>query len=332
MPVIYTTTECSVPCNLCGGKRVEILASRSRDKRPLQTVICSDCGLAWTDPRPSADETREFYSEKYRRQYKDTVKPRMKHVYRDINRALVRFNRIRSLLQPGMKILDVGAGAGFFPYVVKKNGFAVTGLEPNTGYAGYAKEEFQLDIRTGFIQDTDFGKNNFDLITLNHVLEHLEDPFAALGRLYNWISPGGYLNVEVPNIEATYHAPGKKFHLAHLYSFNPDNLKLLGEKAGFTVSDLQLVPGTRHINIIFQKPITAKPHDQPIMSYDIPGNYQRIRKVFAAHTVLAHYLSATPYQRLLRKNAAYIREQIAVRRFKRGRELADYLIGNQSGA
>lgn len=323
-------TECTIPCNLCGSRDIEILATRDRNNRPLQTVICRDCGLVWTDPRPSAVATREFYSKEYRRQYKATLQPKMKHVYRDINRAMTRFNRIRQLLTPGMKILDIGAGGGFFPYVVKQNGFAVTGLEPNSGYAQYARDEFQLDIQTGFIQDIEFEENSYDVITLNHVLEHLEDPYTALIRLCNWLRPGGYLNVEVPNIEATYHAPRKKFHLAHLYSFNPDNLKLLGGKAGFSLSDLQLVPGTNHINIIFQKPEQPLAENRSRTSGSIAGNYERIRKIYDAHTTPAHYLSLSPYLRFLRKNAAYLKEKIAVSRFNRGREVADYLISLQS--
>ena len=331
MSVTNTASVCSIPCNLCGGRHIEILATRDRNNCPLSTVICHDCGLVWTDPRPAAEATREFYTEKYRRQYKATLKPKMKHVYRDVNRAIVRFDRIRPLLTPGMKILDVGAGAGFFPYVVKQNGFAVTGLEPNTGYADYAREEFQLDIRTGFIQDVEFEKTSFDIITLNHVLEHLEDPHAALVRLFDWLRPGGCLNVEVPNIEAVYHAPRKKFHLAHLYSFNPDNLQLLGGRAGFTVADLQIVPGTMHINILFQRPQRQGSGGRPQASWTIPGNYQRIKKIYTAHTTRAHYLSPGPYMRFMRKIAAYLKERIAVSRFNRGREVADFLIRQRSG-
>ena len=326
-----SATVVNLPCNLCGGHAVDVLATRDRDNRPLQTVICRDCGLAWTDPRPSAEATREFYAEKYRRQYKSTLTPKMKHVYRDVRRAMVRYDRISTLLVPGMKLLDVGAGGGFFPYVVKQHGYAVTGLEPNTGYANYARDEFQLDIVSGFIQDAGFDKNGFDIITLNHVLEHLEDPCAALCRLFDWLRPGGYLNLEVPNIEATYHAPRKKFHLAHLYSFNPENLKLLGEKAGFVALDLQIVPGTKHINVILQKPEQPPPTSRPATSYAIPGNYQRIRKIYDGHTTRVHYLSAGPYLRLLRKMAAYVQEKLAVSRFSRGREVADYLLGQPGG-
>lgn len=330
MPTTNTMPVSSIPCNLCGGRHVKVLADRDRDNQPLQTVICLDCGLVWTDPRPSVEATRAFYSEKYRRQYKATLTPKMKHVYRDVNRALVRFERIRHLLAPGMKLLDVGAGAGFFPYVVKQNGFAVTGLEPNTGYAQYARDEFGLDIRAGFLQDMDFEDGSFDIITLNHVLEHLEDPFAALVRLRGWLRPGGYLNLEVPNIEATYHAPANKFHLAHLYSFNPANLQRLAEKAGFTVPDLLIVPGTRHLNFILQRP-EQQSGVQSSASWAIPGNYEQIKNIYDAHTTPSHYLSPGPYLRLLRKIAAYAKEKSAVSRFNRGREVADYLISLRSG-
>ena len=328
MPAINSAPGCSIPCNLCGGRHVKVLATRDRNNQPLQTVICLGCGLVWTDPRPTADATRAFYSEKYRRQYKATIQPKMKHVYRDVNRALVRFDRISPLLAPGMKLLDVGAGGGFFPYVVKQNGFTVTGLEPNTGYAEYAREEFDLDIRTGFLQDMNFEDDSFDIITLNHVLEHLEDPFAALVRLGGWLKPGGYLNIEVPNIEATYHAPGNKFHLAHLYTFNPANLQRLAERAGYIVTDTQIVSGTRHINIILQKPNQQPGNTQP-ESCAVAGNYEHIKNIYDAHTTWAHYLSPAPYLRLLRKIAAYSKEKLIVRRFNRGREVADYLISQQ---
>ena len=150
-------------------------------------------------------------------------------------------------------------------------------------------------------------------------------PAAAIRRLLRWNKAGGYLNVEVPNIEATYHAPGHKFHLAHLYTFNPDNLMLLGRKAGYLIQDMELMAGTKHINIIFQRP--ADPI-QPSMpdSFSIPGNYDRIRRIFDHHTPMRHYLSTRPYVRLIRKTVGYFREKIAVSKFRRSREIADYIL------
>jgi 2-polyprenyl-3-methyl-5-hydroxy-6-metoxy-1,4-benzoquinol methylase len=314
---------CTIPCNLCGGVDVTLLADTDRDGQPLQTVICRGCGLAWTDPRPSAGEQRSFYADEYRQQYKAARQPKLKHVHREMLRAMHRYTRIAPLLQPGMRLLDIGAGAGFFPYVARHHGMEVTGLEPHAGYAAYGRDEFQLDIKTGFLQEAEYAPGEFDLITLNHVLEHLEDPLAALTRMRAWLKPGGFLNLEVPNIESGLHAPSHMFHRAHLYSFNPDNLQRLARRAGYHVVDERIMPGTGHINLLLQ---TTAAQAMDAGPFHIPGNYDRIRGVLDARTTMSHYLSVRPYLRFLRKLAGYAREQLAVRRFRSGRELADYLL------
>jgi len=313
----------TIPCNLCGATDVEVIGTTDRKGRPLRSVICKGCGLAWTDPRPGKEATREFYAEHYRIQYKASPKPKLKHVYREMHRAIQRLRRIEPLLAPGMCLLDIGAGAGFFPYTVQHRGYTIEGIEPNQGYAAYAMDELRLDIKTGFLQDFNFAAGSFDIITLNHVLEHLEDPVAALQRLLHWNKPGGFLNIEVPNIEATYHAPGHRFHLAHLYTFNPDNLALLTRKAGYEVHNLQLMPGTVHINLLLHKPAAPLPAPGAL---GIPGNYHRIKGVLDRHTSLRHYLSPGIYARFFRKQLGYLKEKIVVRKFHNARELADNLL------
>ena len=316
-------TVATIPCNLCGGTDVEVIGTSDRKGKPLCTVICKGCGLVWTDPRPGEVATREFYTEHYRVQYKAGAKPKLKHAYRETQRAIARLQRIESLLAPHMRLLDIGAGGGFFPYAVQQRGYAIEGIEPNQGYAAYAMDELRLDIKIGFLQDFDFEADSFDVITLNHVLEHLEDPYAALQRLLRWIKPGGYLNIEVPNIEATYHAPGHRFHLAHLYTFNPDNLTLLARKAGYEVHDLQLMPGTVHINLLLQKPTV------PLVApgvLGIPGNYHRIKGVLDRHTSIRHYLSPGVYARFFRKQLGYLKEKIAVRKYRKAGELVADLL------
>ena len=318
----------TLPCNLCGTGAVEVIGTTDRKHKPLRTVICRNCGLVWTDPRPGSRATREYYTEHYRLQYKASLQPKLKHVYRETQRAMQRLRRIEPLLIPGMRLLDIGAGAGFFPYTVQQRGYAIEGIEPNQGYAAYATDELHLELKVGLLQDFDFPAASFDIITLNHVLEHLEDPGAALQCLLRWNKPGGYLNIEVPNIEATYHAPGHKFHLAHLYPFNPDNLALLGRKAGYRIHDLHLMPGTLHINIMLQKP-AAPP--APPETCDIPGNYDRIRGIFDRHTALRHYLSPRVYARFIRKILGYLKERYMVGKFHRGREIVDYLLPGSNG-
>ncbi|NOY29547.1 MAG: class I SAM-dependent methyltransferase [Planctomycetes bacterium] len=313
----------AIPCNLCGPTSCEEISNRDREGNTLHTVICTACGLVWTDPRPSNEQNRKFYAEQYRLQYKSTYVPKRKHVYRETLRAMARYQAIAELVQPGMKLLDVGSGAGFFPYVARQQGIEAQGIEPNQGFAEYAGETFDVPTTNAFFQDVDIPEESFDLITLNHVLEHVEDPCVTLGQLGKWLKSDGYLVVEVPNIEATYHAPHNRFHVGHFYNFNPVNLERLGAKAGLAVHASKLVTGEDHIHITFQKQAlgVSRSEDDALQ-----GNYQRVSEILRRHTTFRHYASVVPYARFLSKQTQYRAERRAVRGDASPREIADALI------
>lgn len=322
-----TLVSCTVPCNLCGSQTAECVGTSDRDAKPLQTVLCPGCGLVWTDPRPNSEQTRKFYSEEYRLQYKSTYVPKRKHVYRETLRAIARFQAVSARLKPGMKMLDVGSGGGFFPYVARQQGVDAQGIEPNQGFAQYAQATFGVPTTNGFFQDVDLPEESFDFITLNHVLEHVEDPCATLGQLRSWLKEEGFLVVEVPNVEATYHAPQNRYHVGHLYNFNPTTLERIGEKAGLTVIESKLVTSADHLHVTFQRaPLAVHRED-----YSEPENYQRVAAVLQRHTALRHYASPTPYTRFVGKQLQYLAEKRAVRGDAQPREIADGLIAEHLG-
>jgi len=322
MPLV----SCNRACNLCGSETAERFGATDRDRQPLRTVLCRSCGLVWTDPRPDSAETRKFYAEDYRLRYKSSYVPKRKHVYRETLRAIARYQAIAPLLQTGMQLLDVGSGGGFFPYVVRQHGMDAQGIEPNQGFAKYAIETFGVPTSNAFFQDVDIAEQSFGVITLNHVLEHLEDPCATLRQLGKWLKTDGFLVVEVPNIEATYHAPHNRFHVGHLYNFNPMNLEHLGAKAGLAIYASTLVTDADHIHITFQRKALAVYHGG---DYTIPGNYERVSSILNRHTELKHYGSAVPYTRFISKRIKDLIEKRAVRGNASPREIADALIAAQ---
>jgi len=53
------------------------------------------------------------------------------------------------------------------------------------------------------IEEADVEPGSLDVVTLWHVLEHLDDPEAAVARLATWLKPsGGVLLVGVPNLNS----------------------------------------------------------------------------------------------------------------------------------
>ena len=214
--------------------RREVVSETDRRGKALRTVIDMETGLVRNDPIPGDAELAQFYAEDYRRDYKGAERPRRRQIIRNFRRAAQHIRQFRDVLVPARRVLDVGAGSGEFAFLMTALGKEVTGIEPNAGYAAYCRDELGLDVRTAHLAPHLFTAAEFDLIRLNHVLEHLNDPVKYLGMIARWLRPGGVLYVEVPNIEDYCRAKsrGNMFHYGHIYNFNPWTLRTAAGLAG----------------------------------------------------------------------------------------------------
>ncbi len=295
--------KCSIVCNLCDDDNVEEIGNTDRNGDYLRSVICTNCGLSWSDPRPNEDEIKKFYSKDYRISYKGTYTPKFKHIYRAGKVALHRHTFIKNILNKDDAILDVGAGGGEFVYLMNKLGFDARGIEPNEGYGNYARDDLDLPIQIGFVQQADLPNDFYNVITMHHVLEHLDDPFSALEKINRSLQNKGFLVVEVPNIESVCSAPISRFHVAHLYNFNRQNLEAMGQLTGFSIYKTVISPDGGVITTIFQKTDESDTNKN-----QISGNYDKISLVVKKHTQISHLLTLNPYVRPIKKLLRYFDE------------------------
>ncbi len=313
-------SDCPIPCNLCGSIDVDELGLRDRDGRPLRTTICRKCGLVWSNPRPGEDEVRRYYSREYRLDYKGQATPSLRHTARSGRGALNRYRSLAPFLKRGDRILDAGAGGGEVVYVLRRSGFDARGLEPDERYATYAREELGVPVDTGFVQDVAFPEGSFNVITMYHALEHVEDPSRILTTLRTWLTEEGLLLVEVPNVEATCIAPEHRFHFAHFYNFNRDTLEALGRKAGFDPVHTTMSPDGGNLISVFKR----VPGCSRITGLE--GNYQRVAERVRTHTAAAYYLSPRPYAGAVGRLRAYMTDTTAARGAHTAKEVLDGLI------
>ena len=306
-------------CPLCNAQDIEQLSSSNREGGPLRTVICRACGLVWSDPFPH--DPRVFYENEYRLAYKSSYQPKAKHVYRAGQVALTRYQKIQNLISSPQTLLDVGVGGGEFAYLMKCLGHDVFGIEPNLGYANYAQSQYELNLQIGFIQDIRFADNQFDLITIWHVLEHTEDPLQVLRILGSWLKPNATLVVEVPNIEAVCQSPKSTFHDAHLFNFNLASLSKMTARAGLITHNHLLSADGGNLTVFFKKA------DSTTESADwhVPGNAEKIKHIVLKHTNFRHYFSIAPYSRLAGRLLRNIDEFKATRQNKDNKKLLDHL-------
>ena len=103
-------------------------------------------------------------------------------------------------------------------------------------YAEYSQAELKIPVTISPFSQFQ-PEQKFDLITMFHVLEHLENPVLDLAHLGQFLNPGGILSLRCPTLSYADMAFRHKWHPGHLFSFSATTLSMLMEKAGFeTVS------------------------------------------------------------------------------------------------
>ena len=159
-------------------------------------------------------------------------------------------------------------------------GKTVTGIEPNVGYAAYCREELGLEVRTAHLAHDLFPPGQFDLIRMNHVLEHLNNPVKYLGEIASWLAPDGLLYVEVPNIE-TYcrdKSRGRMFHYAHIFNFNPWTLRACAGLAGLAEAPETAQRSAGTTGAFFRQDAAAGP-----TKVENPRNAHNVRALIRGH-------------------------------------------------
>lgn len=224
-------------CPVCDGER-----SRPKyHKFGLPLVACTDCGLVFANPRLTPEQIWERYNPEYfRKEYLPSlgvVDGRVDLDYFDArNGAMLRF--IARHRRPPGRLIEVGAGGGFFLKSAERAGWSVAGIEISTEGVAFATSRLGLDVRCESAEQLGFPPASADVAVMFDVIEHLLDPVAALERVRTVLKPGGVLVVSTPNVEALTHtALGSEWAVLspaeHLYNFSASTLAHLLRRCGF---------------------------------------------------------------------------------------------------
>ena len=234
---------------------IEVVSERDRRGRPLRTVLCTETGLVRNDPVPDDDELARFYSDEYRLAYKGARHPRRRQILRNFRRVAEHMRQFHDVIEPAEIILDAGAGSGEFVFLMQALGKKVIGIEPNKDYSAWCREELGVDVRTAYLDPELFGAGTFDLVRLNHTLEHLNDPVKYLSMIRDWLVPDGVVYVEVPNIEKAcrFQTRGNIFHYGHIWNFNPWTLRAVASLAGLEELDATRSRSADTTSVMFRK-------------------------------------------------------------------------------
>lgn len=240
-------TLVQVPCAVCEGEEfvplypstIESLAddparyfSSSRERAGyLPIVRCTRCGLILQNPRDDAETLARVYTSLADRAYQEEDASRAISARKHL--ALVEAHHP----EPG-RLLDIGCASGLFAAAARARGWQACGADASGWMVERARERHPgVRFEAGTLESLAFPPESFDVLTLFDVLEHVDAPQAALGRLRGWLRPGGLLFLSVPNAESWIaRLMGRRWVLLlreHLWYFSPRTLAKLLERAGY---------------------------------------------------------------------------------------------------
>ena len=95
-------------------------------------------------------------------------------------------------------LLEVGCSLGNTLEAASRKGLDHLGIDVSSFAVSYCQDR-GLNASTETMQDLIDKKEVFDLILMQHVLEHFQDPFTILKQANQLLAPGGLVQVLIPN-------------------------------------------------------------------------------------------------------------------------------------
>ena len=232
------------PCNASPSHRCtwsHLCDALSNDDQTLWPLSrCGQCGLVRLTEIPGTDVAypQEYYGSGERKflpgiETISHVRPAlMTNAIRHCTDIARRENR-----QP--RVLDVGCGRGYLLRDLAAKGWSCAGIDIPGSPLPIDAAKLGLDCRNGDACLLPWPSNFFDLVVINHVLEHVRDPWAACLEANRVLCKRGLLYVGVPNYGSfqsrLFGTNWFPLELPrHIYHFAAASLGLLLRQTGFT--------------------------------------------------------------------------------------------------
>lgn len=210
---------------------------------------CISCDFLFTQNVPVESEIGRYYETPDYISHSDTHKGLMNSVYHRVRKHMLsekaKLITKYSNLACG-SILDIGTGTGYFINKMKECGWKVSAVEKSPKAREFAKENFGIDVKTPE-ELFSFKDKSFDVITLWHVMEHLEQLDRTWNTLDRILKNSGILIVAVPNCKSYDAKKYREMWAAydvprHLWHFSPSTISKIGAKYGFVLADRRPMP------------------------------------------------------------------------------------------
>jgi SAM-dependent methyltransferase len=207
-PII--TMEPVPACPVCGSLKQNAFAS-GFDYELLTCsnewhfVKCVDCSHVWLNPRPAVAELGVIYPSTYYAYNYGKISPIARRAKELLDRRKIA-KIVRSCARAPRTYLDIGCGDGRFLKVLERQGVSrsgLYGLELDERVVGRLRDAGYPGVFCARVEDaSSIPEDGVDLITMFHVIEHVDNPATVIRRIHDWLSPGGVFALETPNLDS----------------------------------------------------------------------------------------------------------------------------------
>ena len=188
-------------------------------------------------PRPSKDKIGDYYKSEDYYSHQENKKGFIPKVYESVKKVNLKYKY--KLATEGIEtgnMMDIGCGVGDFIHTAEEKAWQCIGVEPSDDAKTIAKTRVKADIiRSEELEN--LPDASFDLITMWHVLEHVDELRWQVTQLQRLIKPNGRIVIAVPNYKS-YDGQYYKEHWAaydvprHLNHFNKQTITKIFKASG----------------------------------------------------------------------------------------------------
>jgi 2-polyprenyl-3-methyl-5-hydroxy-6-metoxy-1,4-benzoquinol methylase len=273
-----------VSCVACGSDRHE----QCFEKQGFAFALCKDCETVFTNPRPSMELLRSFYtSSEYVKHLNENVFPVTENIRRQkifVPRAKRVIELCRRYKSATKNLMDVGAGFGTFcEEVASLNIFdEIIAVEPSPDLA---KTCARRGIKVVQSPIEEVESESVSVITNFELVEHLYCPREFIMSCSQILQRNGLLILTTPNIKGfdllTLGPMSDNIGGDHLNYFHPESLTCLLQDCGFEVLEM-LTPGKLDIELVRKKVLCGEFNisDQPFLKLVLIEQWNSLSQPF----------------------------------------------------
>lgn len=182
-------------CRVCKSEKLNLFYEQG-DENQFKFYKCLQCGLVNLD-------LSGLQITDHQAKYFDGFKP--VEDYETEKKGKAAYHFIKRHVPVTGSYMDIGCGNGALLYFAKKDGWHVKGLELSPDYAEYVSKTLEVEVFVADFLEFEEMDEQYDVVSLRHVLEHLPDSVLAMNKIAALLKKGGYGHFEFPNINSISH-------------------------------------------------------------------------------------------------------------------------------